>query len=128
MRTCIRYVWSPGGAGAATGGTGLASTGCPGSADVEVGLFVGSMLPLLFRALLTFRFSGVGRIILGHESELTVLANDVGKIGCNAHRVRDALICRRASRDLHESKSRGKTLVPMPSQRGRNDTFLRALP
>jgi hypothetical protein len=79
---------------------------------------MGSLVPLLFRALLTFRFSGVGRTILRHESELAVLANDVGKIGCNAHSVREALICRRASRDLHEGESRGEMLVPMPSQRG----------
>jgi hypothetical protein len=66
-----------------------------------------SLVPLLFRALLTFRFSGVGRTILRHESELAVLANDVGKIGCNAHSVREALIRRRASRDLHEGEGRG---------------------
>jgi hypothetical protein len=58
-----------------------------------MGLFVGPLLALLFRALLTFRFSGVSRIILRHESELAVLANDVGEIGRNAHCVRDALIC-----------------------------------
>jgi hypothetical protein len=73
----------------------LSSTWCPGSADVEMGLFMGSLVPLLFRALLTFRFSGVRRTILRHESELAVLANDVGKIGCNAHSVREVLICRR---------------------------------
>jgi hypothetical protein len=83
-----------------------------------MGLFMGSLVSLLFRALLTFRFSGVVRTILRHESGLAVLANDVGKIGCNAHSVREALICRRASRDLHEGESRGETLVPMPSQRG----------
>ena len=79
---------------------------------------MGSLVPLLFRALLTFLFSGVSRIILRHESELAVLANDVGKIGCNAHSAHEALICRRASRYLHEGESRGETPVPMPSQRG----------
>jgi len=91
--TCIRYVWSPAGARAAARRNGLSST-CGGRANIETGLFVSPRLPLLSRALLTFRFSGVGGIFLGHESELTVLTNDVGKIGRNTHCVCDAmLIC-----------------------------------
>jgi len=70
-----------------------------------MGLFVGPRLPLLFGALLTFWFSGVGRIILGHESKLALRANDVGEIWRNTHCVRDALICGWASRDLHEGES-----------------------
>jgi len=93
-----------------------------------MGLFGGSLLPLLFRALLTSGLSGAASCFLRHESELAVLANDVSKIRRNAHCVRDALIWGRAGRDLHGGESREETLVPMPSQRGSDDTGFRALP
>ena len=69
-----------------------------------MGLFEGSLLPLLFRALLAPGFSGAASGFLRHESELAVLANDVSRIRRNAHCVRDALISGRAGRDLHGVK------------------------
>ena len=91
-------------------------------------LFEGPLLPLLPRALLASGFSVAASGFLRHESELAVLTNDVSKIRRNAHCVRDALICGRAGRDLHGGKSREETMVPMPSQRGPDDTGFRALP
>ena len=92
-------------------------------------LFWGSLLSVLSRALLSSRFSvAASSGFLGHERELSVLTNDVSKIRRNAHCVRDALICGRAGRNLHGGESREKTLVPMPRQRGSDDTGFRALP
>jgi len=81
------------------------------SADVKMRLFLGPLVSLLSRALLTSGFSGAASRLLRHESELALLANDVSKIRCNAHRVRNTLICGRAGRELHGGESREETLV-----------------
>jgi hypothetical protein len=91
-------------------------------------LFLSSLLSVLSGALLPSGFSVAASGFLGHERELAVLANDVSKIRRNAHCVRDALICGRAGRNLHGGESREETLVPMPRQRGSDDTGFRALP